>query len=334
MIYRYIIIAILLLSASTAHASVIGSFEPAREDLIGYAGQDGTFSWNVTGITGQAYSVALLLTATTSCFGNTYWQVGVQRQPGATMSYSAHTDKEISAEMQLVMLHFSSTTVVTLSGALQARIDIDLNSCGDIMGVASTTGGFTPWYIIYNDPDLEFADTRTGVYWKNIMDIPLPQFPYTLTGCLSDMTACFYSLIIPDASSTGQIFTVFKDNVMTLSPWGYPTLIFNTLFDYDATSTLPSLIFTVPPGLPQACQTLDLTPWGNMAGDGSYLSTVVARGDTIPFMERVLPYWNFGWKLMFAFAIFRLVTKSHLFGTIASVDQREANKFTIYKLHL
>jgi len=324
MISRLLIIASLIILPAVSSAAVISS----NTDIVGlhgYTGTDGAFTWDITNVLGNARSLGLMLTATTSCpYQNDDWTAVIAIGAGPH-SYSEPVEKVISPEMQRIMFHFPSTTSKYMTPDKTYTLSIDLTSCNDIMGVASTTAGFIPWYILYSDENLEFSEPATGIYWKNIVGFDLPTFPYSFTGCTNDLSACLKSLIVPSSSSTVDMVNAVYDKTVRISPWGYVTRAFEILWSYDATTTLPSLVITIPSDLPGGGGTLDLTPWDTMAGEGSMLASAIAKGDDEPFMEKYLPYWVWGWKIVFIFAILRLVTKSQIFASLLSTEMQSSS---------
>lgn len=112
----------------------------------------------------------------------------------------------------------------------------------------------------------------------------IPSLNFNLFGCAK-------GLIIPPQSVITNLFQQAKDGFLSYFPFGYVTR-FYAIVSGTATSTLPSLSITIPAGFPSAGQTLNLTMWGKLMGQGSYLSTATSTVTGVTFYESFRVYWE------------------------------------------
>jgi len=97
---------------------------------------------------------------------------------------------------------------------------------------------------------------------------------------------CVTYLFVPSTIAIGDALNELGDTVMHVPPFGWFTRVYDIFKEADhgaATSTLPSLVVTLPTGYPGAGQGFDLTPWDSLLGPGTLLSeaTNPDTGDTL-----------------------------------------------------
>lgn len=121
---------------------------------------------------------------------------------------------------------------------------------------------------------------------------------------------CIYALIVPSPQQIGTVIDNFQSEVMVKAPWGYATRVYTLMSGDVATTTLPDLTMTLPSiagnyeGL-----TLNLTPWGDLAGPGSYLASFVPEDASEPILDTFLGYWD-----TFCYIAFGIWFLSRLWG--------------------
>lgn len=117
-----------------------------------------------------------------------------------------------------------------------------------------------------------------------------------------DVGTCLLTLFLPSSSDFSSLFQTMKDSVFSVVPIGYVTRTI-VLLSGGATSTLPTFAATVPAGYPGAGVTLDLTPWNDLMGTSSIISTATST-DGKTLREIIEPGWDTFVYVVFALAVF------------------------------
>lgn len=120
------------------------------------------------------------------------------------------------------------------------------------------------------------------------------------------VSLCLTYLFRPDPNQIEANMTELRDKFLTRVPMGYVTRFIDIL-NSTTTVALPGLVITVP----GASQSLDLTPWDQLMGEGSLLDNAsssirlagVTYGSGRTFREITEPYWEIIWYVLLAFGI-------------------------------
>ena len=126
---------------------------------------------------------------------------------------------------------------------------------------------------------------------------------------------CVYGIFLPSGPELLDIRDRVIETIGYKFPWGYGTRAV-VILTGAATSSLPSLVITLPSEVPGAGEGVDLTPWSMLANDGM-LATVESYGsDPKTLREITEDYWNF-----FIYFLFGIVVLSDLYNMGQSVSQ-------------
>lgn len=90
-----------------------------------------------------------------------------------------------------------------------------------------------------------------------------------LMGCMTGLTMWAF---VPSPMAVEQQFTDLREGFLARAPWGYGTRFYDIASSISTTS-LPSLVITVPDDMPGSGAAIDLTPWDDLLGDDSILGT-------------------------------------------------------------
>jgi len=106
-----------------------------------------------------------------------------------------------------------------------------------------------------------------------------------------NLIGCLKGIIVPSPQAFRTMFTEAKDGFLSYFPFGYVTR-FYAIVSGTATSTLPTLSLTIPNGFPSSGSTINLSPWGKLMGEGSYLATATSTQTGVTFYSSFEVYWN------------------------------------------
>lgn len=106
-----------------------------------------------------------------------------------------------------------------------------------------------------------------------------------------NLIGCLKGIIVPSPQAFQTLFTQAKDGFLSYFPFGYVTR-FYAIVSGTATSTLPVLSMTIPTGFPSGGNTITLSPWGHLMGQGSYLATATSTQTGVTFYSSFEVYWN------------------------------------------
>lgn len=191
---------------------------------------------------------------------------------------------------------YASTTIeqFTFNGSLwtekEACNEFYDSDCGVTLDTFSTTtypgGVSTP----LNPFEIEEAIASNCTPWSDFWSIGL----------------CIQYLLYPSSVQIEQNIVDLRTEFLTRAPMGYVTRIYDIV---NSTSTVSLPEITMP--IPGSTQSLNLTPWELLFGDGSLLasasSTVTVNGVTHgsgeTLREITETYWNFIWYVLLGFAI-------------------------------
>lgn len=115
------------------------------------------------------------------------------------------------------------------------------------------------------------------------------------------------SMVIPNGQQAEILIQGARESFLEKAPWGYATRVYDILSYSTATSTLPSIAFTLPDGLPNAEkeQVIDFSPWAPIESAVERIDTAeVETIDGSP-LAQFLFWWNTMWLLMFALWLIR-----------------------------
>jgi len=107
-----------------------------------------------------------------------------------------------------------------------------------------------------------------------------------------NMFLCFGTFIVPSSDQILKLVGYATSSVFDSPPFGYVNRVVNIFLD-DSTTTLPSVVLTVPEGLPGAGKSLNLSPWEVMRSfwyytpSGNFVSTT----STMTIWDLVSPFW-------------------------------------------
>jgi len=130
-----------------------------------------------------------------------------------------------------------------------------------------------------------------------------PILPDCIIGSF-DLAKCLYALVIPSMTDVVSLLNTATSTLLARMPFGYFTRLTTILLAPVATSTLPSVILTVPDDLPGAGKTLDLTPWPYLFGEDSLLGSTTLPHSSTTLSSLVLPGWNLLVLFIFAAYVF------------------------------
>lgn len=136
--------------------------------------------------------------------------------------------------------------------------------------------------------------------FSSILDFSATDNIYT---CVVTMVS---SMIIPNSQQAQLLVQGAKDSFLDKAPWGYATRVYEILSTDTSTTTLPSIAFTVPDGLPgDEHVAIDFSPWEPIAGAITRIDTTeVETIDGSP-LDMFLHWWNILWLIMFALWLIR-----------------------------
>lgn len=132
--------------------------------------------------------------------------------------------------------------------------------------------------------------------------------------------SCLSFLLIPDSGQL-SLMTSQGNTLLQHFPWGYAYRFMQILTASSSTSTLPSLIITLPSGYPLAGTSVNFTPWPYLLGPGSILASATTTDGTT-FMQSFEPKWEIGVWTVFGFAIFfELIGALHFDGASSGAPE-------------
>lgn len=123
----------------------------------------------------------------------------------------------------------------------------------------------------------------------------------------SCVTTMVSAMVIPNQQQAQQLIEGARSSFLEKAPWGYATRVYDIVSYSTATSTLPSIAFTLPDGLPGAEreQVIDFSPWAPIESAVDRIdNTEVETIDGSP-LEMFLFWWNTMWLIVFALWVIR-----------------------------
>jgi len=145
-----------------------------------------------------------------------------------------------------------------------------------------------------------------------------PDFLFsTSTGQLSDFCdffssefspfKCLVYSVIPTKDQLQTLYDQATSTILNKAPMGYALRI-KELFLTDATSTLPSLVLTIPAGLAASGASIDLSPWNQLMGSSSIIAQhQIGDENAVDFFSRMMTYvCSF---LLIGYFLFRIPSK-------------------------
>lgn len=149
--------------------------------------------------------------------------------------------------------------------------------------------------------------------------------PTSLSDCVASSTsnlnesfvyAYTKCLFMPQTGTMGALVTSFKNDILRKFPWGYGTRIYDLLYNAtsSATTTLPSIAFTMPSNMPVS-GSFDFSPWQPIAEVVAELETATTSTMEGTVMDNFLFYWNTLWYIVFGLWLMR-----EIYGTWNDVD--------------
>jgi len=116
---------------------------------------------------------------------------------------------------------------------------------------------------------------------------------------------CLFGLFSFGASIVNEPIQSFLSNLTSRAPWGYAKRLI-VILQGNATTTLPSIAFTVPSGFPVGeGKTFDFTPWEPIQAGVTMIDEARPYGITESPMETFLYWWNLLWGIMFGLWLLR-----------------------------
>lgn len=134
---------------------------------------------------------------------------------------------------------------------------------------------------------------------------------------------CTYFLLLPNPTYSSDLVSGIKEDIAYKVPWGYATRFYDLVSGVStttaSTSTLPSLVITLPTGYPGAGGTFDLTPWDKLLGTGSMLATTQSAGSNPKTIRQMVePGWT-----NFVYLSFLIMIVTKLIGLSGFATQTE-----------
>lgn len=129
---------------------------------------------------------------------------------------------------------------------------------------------------------------------------PLDGCTFDMTSVLdltvgSDLLNCVVGLVsyivLPDKNQITALVQYGRESLMLKAPWGYGVRVYDIVTQPIATSSLPSLGFTIPAG-PMEGTSIDFTPWDKLAGPGSFIAEYESPYTENNFLTQALLAWN------------------------------------------
>lgn len=120
-----------------------------------------------------------------------------------------------------------------------------------------------------------------------------------------DLGKCLYQLAIPSGVQFVSLIGQATSGLFARVPFGYATRILSILSGDVGTSSLPSVVLTVPERLPGGGSTLDLTPWQHLGTSSKLQTAVDSNGDTL--WDIVEVGWNSLCILIFTLWLFGVI---------------------------
>lgn len=134
----------------------------------------------------------------------------------------------------------------------------------------------------------------------SVLDFSAEDNIYT---CIVTMVS---SMIIPNGQQAQLLIEGAKESFLDKAPWGYATRVYEILSTDTSTTTLPSIAFTIPDGLPgDSHASIDFSPWAPIGSAIERIDTTeVETIDGSP-LDMFLHWWNILWLIMFALWVIR-----------------------------
>jgi len=122
---------------------------------------------------------------------------------------------------------------------------------------------------------------------------------------LSKWGDCLSALFNIGANWAGETLKANALDFLHRFPWGYATRVVEILTTSTATTTLPSIAFTLPNGVAMQGHVVDFTPWTPISSSISTLTSATTTATSTPFMATFEYWWNTVLYVLFAFWLVR-----------------------------